>query len=88
MLCDAIGLHHQSIPKTKGKKHLYVYLPKLWKWEFTAKNPYSEHQPEYYAERRKQAEERLKRKYCYKCNKNGMEVDLFCSPYTNKLYCE
>ena len=40
-LCDNIGIHHQSKKNKKNKKQLYVYLPILWKFEFTEKNPYS-----------------------------------------------
>lgn len=48
--CDKIGLHHVSKPapnRKKNKKHLYVYIPNKWLWEFTEPNPYSE-SSEYY----------------------------------------
>ncbi len=94
-LCDKIGLHHESKvnPKKTHKKHLYIYKPTEWLWEFTERNPYSE-SPEVYEQReieskkRQEAyEERMCRKYCCICNANGMETELFCSPYYRQLYC-
>jgi hypothetical protein len=94
-LCDKIGLHHESKvnPKNKNKKHFYIYKPTEWLWEFTERNPYSEN-PEVYEHReieskkkREAYEERMRRKYCCVCGENGMETELFYSPYYAQLYC-
>lgn len=95
-LCDKIGLHHDSKTKPgKGnKRHLYVYKPTEWKWEYTARNPYSK-SDEYYAEQEKQTsyrrqkkEARLRNMECDGCGCNGVEADLFHSVYMHGIYCE
>lgn len=95
LLCDKIGLHHQSIshPKKKHKRFLHIYLPTVWLWEYTEKNPYSKSK-EFYEQREqdrqkkeKEHEERLSRKYCCECGRTGLEIDLFCSVYIRGLYC-
>jgi len=95
-LCDQIGLHHEtkSHPKSKHKRFLYIYRPAVWQWEYTERNPYSK-SDEFYTQmaelkkrRIQRAEERLRRKYCYGCDKNGLETQLFCSVYLSELYCE
>ena len=99
LLCDKIGLHHESKnhPK-KHKKILYVYKPKIWVWEYTEKNPYSKSK-EYYEQREKEykqreeekqqrLKERLSKKYCYSCNKNGYETNLFQCRIIRGLYCD
>ena len=95
LLCDKFGLHHQSKshPKKKYKRHLYIYKPNVWLWEYTARNPYSK-SAEFYAEleqqkeaRRKKEQERMRNKYCGNCGQNGLETDLFCSVYIRGLYC-
>ena len=49
LLCDKIGLHHESKsqPKKKYNRFIYIYKPKIWTWEYTEKNPYS-NSKEYY----------------------------------------
>lgn len=95
LLCDKIGLHHESKfhAKKRNKKNLYVYKPNIWLWEYTEKNPYSKGE-EYYRNREIEREykmnkkrERLSRKYCCICDKTGLETDLFCSVYIRGLYC-
>ena len=95
LLCDKIGLHHESKshPKKKYNRFLYIYKPKLWLWEYTEKNPYSKSE-EYYEKRemekqikKQQLKEKLSRKYCCMCEKNGWETELFCSVYIRGLYC-
>jgi hypothetical protein len=95
LLCDKIGLHHQSIshPKKKHKRSLHIYLPTMWLWEYTERNPYSKSK-EFYEQREqerqkkeKEHEEKLSRKYCYECGRTGLETDLFCSVYIRELYC-
>ena len=94
-LCDKIGLHHQSKPyhKKKYKKFLYIYKPKVWCFEYTEKNPYSE-SDEIYQKRElerkikeEEIKERLSRKYCCICESNGYETELFRSVYIRGLYC-
>lgn len=87
ILCDQIGLHHQSIKAKKHKRHLYIYRPPIWLWEFSEKNPCSQ-PPEYYENLRKQKKERWSQKYCCVCDKNGWETQLLCSVYFRGLYCE
>jgi hypothetical protein len=98
LLCDKIGLHHDSktikIKKGKHCKQFYIYKPEVWLWEYTEKNPYSK-DIEYYnkkeLERQQQKlikEENLRRKYCCICEKNGLETDLFCSVYIRGLFCD
>ena len=94
-LCDKIGLHHESKanPKKKHKKHLYIYKPTEWLWEFTEKNPYSE-SPEVYEQReieskkRQEAyEQKMRNKYCCICERNGLETELYRSIYIRGFYC-
>jgi hypothetical protein len=93
-LCDKIGLHHNSVQKKKGKKHLYIYLPNNWSFEFTEKNPYSK-EDEYYInlekehEKRKEKHDRwLSNLECYGCSCNGLESQMFRSVYIRNIYCE
>jgi len=30
----------------------------------------------------------IERKYCYNCNETGKTIQLFCSVYVFKIYCE
>ena len=92
-LCDKIGLHHKSIKK-KNKKHLYIYKPSIWLWEYTEKNPYSK-SDEYYKllEETKMIQNqkyklKMEKKYCNCCDRNGLEVQLYCSVYIKGLYCD
>lgn len=93
-LCDKIGLHHQSISKKKNKKHLYIYKPEIWLWEFTTRNPFSESDEVYQQReiesnlRREKEMERLRNLYCCECYANGLDNDLFRSIYFRGLYCE
>jgi hypothetical protein len=41
LLCDKIGLHHESKTEYDNCRFLYIYKPKIWLWEFTEKNPYA-----------------------------------------------
>lgn len=102
-LCDKIGLHHESktMPET-NKRVLFVYKPKIWLWEFTEKNPFSEpfEKTDEYKERKKQQKElrkkerqeyinkKLAKMFCCICDKNGLETELFCSVYFRGIYCE
>jgi hypothetical protein len=95
ILCDKIGLHHESKthPKKKNKRFLYIYKPKIWLWEYTEKNPYSKSE-EYYEKRelerlvkKQKLEEKLSRRYCCICDITGLETQLFCSVYIRGLYC-
>ena len=95
LLCDKIGLYHQSIshPKKKNKRFLHIYFPSQWQWEYTEKNPYSK-SDEYYEKREqdrqkkeKEYQEKWSRKYCCLCDRTGLETDLFCSVYIRGLYC-
>ena len=92
-LCDKIGLHHKSIKKSNNK-HLYIYKPSIWLWEYTEKNPYSE-SDEYYKllEETKMIQNqkyklKMEKKYCNCCDRNGLEVQLYCSVYIKGLYCD
>lgn len=94
-LCNKIGLHHESKPhpKNKYKKFLYIYKPKLWLWEYTGKNPYSESE-EYYEKRETERQikeeklnEKLSKKYCCICEKNGLETELLRCVFIRGLYC-
>lgn len=96
-LCDKLGLHHNSVPKNK-KKHLYIYIPDNWSFEYTERNPYSK-DDEYYqnlellrAEQRKEREEKearwLRNKECYECGTSGLHSQLFESVYIRNIYCE
>ena len=93
LLCDKIGLHHESKSHREKKyiRFLYIYKPKIWLWEFSEKNPYSKSE-EYYAkrelEKEEQLNENLRKKYCCICKKNGWKTELFCSIYIGGLYCE
>ena len=96
LLCDKIGMHHQSKSnlKKKNKKFLYIYKPDIWLWEYTAKNPYSESDAYYekreleYNIKQDQINEKLTRKNCNICDKNGLETELFQSVYISGLYCD
>lgn len=93
-LCDHIGLHHQSIVKKKNKKHLYVYKPANWLWEFTERNPYSESDEVYVLReieskiRHDKEIEKLGNLYCCECYANGSDKDLYRSVYIRGLYCD
>lgn len=89
LLCDKIGLHHNSVehPKAKNKKFLYIYKPEGWCWEYTIKNPYSKSE-EFYKNREEKRKERLESKYCGNCDKTGLEVDLYHSVYIRGIYCD
>jgi len=98
LLCDKIGLHHNSqtikIKKGKHLKKMYIYKPAVWLWEYSEKNPYSK-DVEYYQKKeleRQQKEiikeDKITRKYCCICERNGLEVELFCSVYIRGLYCD
>lgn len=95
ILCDKIGLHHDSRfhPKKLNKKILYIIKPLVWLWEFTEKNPYSK-SPDFYEKcqiekelRLQKIKEKLTHKYCNICNVNGWEKQLFHSVYIKGLYC-
>ena len=92
--CDKIGLHHQSIVKKKNKKHLYIYKPSIWLWEFTDKNPFSESDEIYQQReiesslRREREIDKLRNLYCCECYANGYDNDLYRSVYFRGLYCE
>ena len=96
LLCDKIGLHHKSVKKNNKQrnKHLWIYKPSLWLWEYTEKNPYSK-TDEYYIQleqkkilQQEKHKEKMSRKYCYMCDKNGWDVQLYCSVYIRELYCD
>ena len=100
ILCDKIGLHHESKPNPKRKKrnrdnkHLYIYKPKLWLWEYTEENPYSKSKGERERQeterqiKKQKVQEKLSKKYCCICGKNGWETELLCSVYISGLYCD
>lgn len=89
LLCDNIGLHHQS-KQVKKKRHLYIYKPELWLWEFSEKNPYSK--PVEYYKKRQNRQTKLDNKknnmYCCLCGSNGLENELLCSVYIRGLFCD
>ena len=94
LLCDKIGLHHDSKCRPKNKKWLFIYRPINWSCEYTEKNPYSE-SDEYYKQRAiewkdkvQQRGHKSKKKYCRECDRDGLEVELFHSIYMAGLYCE
>ena len=66
ILCDQIGLHHNSVLTKKNKKHMHIIKPKAWKWEFSEKNQYSRPN-EYYEERNIKYKDRMSRLECYNC---------------------
>lgn len=87
-LCNQIGLHHNSISTKKGgKKHMHITKPKIWKWEYSERNPYSE-SDEYYEERNKKHYEKMNRLECRNCCSNGNETTIYASVYIRGLYCE
>lgn len=95
-LCDIFGLHHESIrnPKKKNSKWFYVYKPKEWLWEYTARNPYSK-SDEYYGNQEKERVKQQKKYeykkrslYCNLCDCNGYDNQLYYTPYFSGLYCE
>lgn len=85
-LCDNIGLHHKSI-KVYKNKHLYIYKPEIWLWEFTIRNPFSEDE-QVYVHRELMKHTRLRNKYCSNCNINGVDATLYHSVYISGYYCE
>jgi len=94
-LCNLIGLHHnsknESIKTSSGKmkqvRYLYVYKPVEWLWEYTIPNPYQKsHKKKHKKETRN--DERLRRKYCCICHKNGNETELFANVFCRGLYCQ
>lgn len=93
LLCDKIGLHHKSI-QNKKNKHLWIYKPVVWLWEYTEKNPYSKSDEYYKLREQKQIQqqqtfkEKMKRKYCNGCNVTGWDTQLYCSVYVRELYCD
>ena len=98
LLCDKIGLHHESKPaQTKRKKYrrfLYIYKPATWLWEYTERNPFSEND-EVYKEIEKERDkvrekekERMSRKHCCECGENGWNTELFHSVYISGIYCQ
>jgi hypothetical protein len=84
LLCDKIGLHHESKlhPKQKNNTFMFIYKPNIWLWEYTEKNPYSESE-EYYEKR--QIIKKIKKQLCRriwcicdeKCWKVGIKLH-FC----------
>lgn len=94
MICDVIGLHHKSkfIKRKKCKKkkthikNMHIYKPKIWLWEFTEKNPFSNNTL-VYAHQHNTRNAYLERKYCNYCDKTGLETQLFSSVYIRELYC-
>jgi hypothetical protein len=76
LLCDKIGLHHKSVQKKKNK-HLWIYKPVVWLWEFTEKNPFSKSDEYYKLQEQKQIQKQEKykskmlQKYCNGCNETG-----------------
>jgi len=90
-LCDKIGLHHMSktVQETKRRqeRYLYIYKPKVWLWEYSEKNPYSE-SSDYYTAKEKMKNEKLSRMYCCECSVSGLEATLCSSVYMRGLYCE
>ena len=95
LLCNKIGLHHESKshPKKNHKRFLYIYKPKLWLWEYTEKNPFSKSE-EYYEKvqlekkiKQQKFNEKMSRRYCCICDRTGLETELLCSVYIRGLYC-
>ncbi len=93
-LCDKIGLHHQSILKKNHKKHLYIYKPEIWLWEYTIRNPYSEND-EVYNQReiegnlkKEKMLEKLRKSNCDMCGNNGIDTELYHSVYIRGIYCD
>ena len=93
LLCDKIGLHHKSV-QNKKNKHLWIYKPVVWLWEYTEKNPYSK-SDEYYKlreqkkiQQQQKFKDKMKRKYCNGCNVTGWDTQLYCSVYVRELYCD
>lgn len=76
LLCDKIGLHHQSKSNShhsrKNNRDLYIYKPTIWLWEYTKENPYSKPSS---------------RHYCIVCGKNGSETELFRCASIYGTYC-
>jgi len=86
MLCDNIGLHHVSKNNSakKFQRNLYIYKPKVWLWEYTENNPYQKNNK---FNKKINKQQKLSRKYCCICERNGLEVELFCSIFIRGLYC-
>ena len=93
-LCDNIGLHHESKQIKKGGKHLWIYKPKVWLWEYTEKNPYSESDEVYQLRDQIQIQieenrkKRMKLVYCDGCDCDGWDKQLYCSWIVRELYCD
>lgn len=88
--CDQLGIHHTSTGGF-GVRELHLYKPPVWLWEFSAPNPYSEATEVYqqrHQEKQEQIRNRIARKRCTECGANGIEAELFESPYLNGYYCE
>ena len=92
-LCDKIGLHHNSITMKKRKRHLYIYLPENWCFEFTERNPYSK-DDEYYLNLEKLHNEKIERHNiwlsnieCDGCSCNASENQMYRSVYIRNTYC-
>lgn len=86
LLCDKIGLHHESKTKDKKKgiRYLYINKPKVWLWEFSETNPSSRN----FEINKQRKNEQLSRMYCDSCGKTALETEIFCSAYIDRLYCE
>jgi len=49
LFCNNFGLHHESKTNKilkKNRRVLYIYMPNIWSWEYTEKNPYSKFKEE------------------------------------------
>jgi hypothetical protein len=94
-LCDEIGLHHESRPsRSKLSRTMFIYKPELWRWGYSAANPYSK-SPEDYAKQsvestkaQARTKARLERKYCSACLRTGLEVELLHSVHAPGIFCE
>lgn len=75
VLCDKIGLHHESKQSGRKMKDFYIYKPEKWSWEYTIRNPYSR-DPEYY--------ERKNDPCCDQCGESTDQL-LY---YQGESYCE
>ncbi len=84
ILCDKIGLHHNSVTVHYNVKNLYIYLPDNWCFEYTTKNPYSDNYNYYEGKRHN----RLSNLICDNCGCNGHESTIYNSVYIKNRYCE
>jgi hypothetical protein len=75
MLCDRIGLHHESKISSinECEKIFYAYKPDVWLWEYTEENPYTDENHNV---------------TCYNCGRKRWMVELFVSPHIDGIYCE